>query len=62
MSIVRDGNSKFVSCDSCSDMEELDADLLNEQGMGAAIRAEGYSIHKVNGEWVHTCGSCNHVG
>lgn len=47
----------WVTCDGCGDTEELEGDDFAEALNDAKTR-HGYTVSRVDGEWMHFCQAC----
>lgn len=47
----------WVTCDGCGDTEELEGDEFGEALADAKAR-HGYTISRVDGQWMHFCEAC----
>lgn len=56
MALERSEGCWWVSCDTCSDAHDLDAE--NFQEAVDEVKEAGWTITKVDGEWTHICGAC----
>lgn len=56
MTLSKHGFYFIAECDHCSETLETDAD--DWHGGIAAMKAAGWRIRPVGGEWDHKCGCC----
>lgn len=48
-----------ISCDSCSHQADLSDTDVSFQTAWAEANGDGWTATKKDGEWVHTCPTCN---
>lgn len=59
MTIGRYCGEVSVECDTCGEeLTETELDVEGFEGLLAAIKADGWRIEQVAGQWVHTCPDC----
>lgn len=51
------GGSYWVTCDGCGDVEELEGGDFTEALADAKAR-HGYTVSRVDGQWMHFCQVC----
>lgn len=56
MTIERQGSTFTISCDNCSNYDEMDTGDFHEAV--AEAKRKKWKISRVRDEWTHTCPAC----